>query len=284
VSFLAGKSRHTKSRNRLVSGNILKNAVKKVSKKITGKPAKKNMKKTVMRTHTAVARVSKGKKVSISKKLDKVLNIENQLLLEEKRIESREKNIQKDEQRLEQLEQKAVNEERSENREIERLEEEIESKESKEESELEKLERLEKEIKNEVGEHPLTHITSRDIIKGCVGAFIGLAIHYTFTYGVEISHGLSFTRASILFPFTFIVGLLFIYATGFRKVKDPKILIFMPLRLMILYVCAIVMSIVVLFLFYPEFAHDFIESYKMVAGVMLAAVVGACTADLLGKE
>jgi hypothetical protein len=44
------------------------------------------------------------------------------------------------------------------------------------------------------------------------------------------------------------------------------------------------MSILVLVLFYPNFGYNFEESYKMVAAVMLAAVVGACTADLLGKE
>jgi len=258
------------------------NKSKKYNKSVNPVTAKSAKRKTVRQITSAKGH--SNKRASLSKKLDKVLSVENQLLQEEKRIESREKNIQNDEKRLEKLEERVVKGENNENKEIVRLEEELKSNEQKEESELEKLERLETEIKKEVGEHPLTHITSKDIIKGMVGAFIGLAIHYTFTYGVEISHELSFTRASMLFPFTFIVGLLFIYSTGFRKVKDPGILIFIPLRLMVLYVCAGIMSIAVLFIFYPEFGHNFIDSYKMVAGVMLAAVVGACTADLLGKE
>jgi len=58
----------------------------------------------------------------------------------------------------------------------------------------------------------------------------------------------------------------------------------MPVRLFILYVASILMSIFVLYIFYPAFGHEFAESYKMIAGVLLAAVVGACTADLIGKE
>ena len=57
----------------------------------------------------------------------------------------------------------------------------------------------------------------------------------------------------------------------------------MPVRLLVLYICSLIMSVLVLLLFYPNFGHNFLESYKMVAGVMLAAVVGACTADLIGK-
>jgi uncharacterized membrane protein len=191
-------------------------------------------------------------KYSINKKLDKILSVENKLLMVEKDLEKKE------------------------DKEL--------AFESKEESDLEKLERIEKEIKNEIGEHPLAKITYKDVVKGLVGSFVGLAIHYTFVYGVKVSEELTMTRATLLFPLTFLVGLLFIYATGFRKVKDKELLWFMPIRLVVLYVCSLVMSLAVLYLFYPEFGQSFEVSYKMTAGVMLAAVVGACTADLFGKE
>ncbi len=193
---------------------------------------------------------------SVSGKLDRILSVENQLLNEEKRIEQKEDALSREEKRIEQ----------------------------KEESDIDKLEKIEKEIKAEVGTHPLAQVTLKDVTKGLIGSFIGLAIHYTFVYGVEISENLTMTRATIMFPLTFLVGLLFIYATGFRKVQDTKLLLYMPLRLGILYICSLIMSILVLYLFYPTFGHSFEESYKMVAGVMLAAIVGACTADLLGKE
>ncbi|MGV8172258.1 MAG: DUF2391 family protein [Candidatus Woesearchaeota archaeon] len=212
------------------------------------------------------SKIRPAAKKNLSKKLDKVIALENKLLHEELKIEKEENNIKK--------------EENIENKKENRIERVLE----KEESDLERLEKIEKEIKAEVGEHPLAKVTFKDITKGLIGAFIGLAIHYTFVYGVKISEGLTMTRATILYPLTFLVGLLFIYATGFRKVQDKKILVYMPVRLFVLYMCALVMSILVLYLFYPTFGHEFEESYKMVAGVMLAAVVGACTADLLGKE
>ena len=194
----------------------------------------------------------KSKEKNIDNKLDKILSMENKLMSVEKELEHKE------------------------DKEL--------AFEKREESDLEKLERIEQEIKNDIGEHPLAKITYKDVVKGLVGSFIGLAIHYTFVYGVKISEELTMTRATLLFPLTFIVGLLFIYTTGFRKVKDKELLWFMPIRLIVLYVCSLIMSVLVLFIFYPEFGQSFDISYKMVAGVMLAAVVGACTADLVGKE
>jgi len=206
--------------------------------------------------------IAKKKKQNVGNKLDKILSVENRLLHEEHNVEREEKRIELREN------------------EIDKLGDTL----KKEETDIEKLEKIEEEIKAEVGSHPLAQVTLKDITKGFIGAFIGLAIHYTFVYGVEIAEKMTMMRATIMFPLTFLVGILFIYATGFRKVQDTKLLVYMPIRLFILYICSLIMSILVLYLFYPSFGHSFEESYKMVAGVMLAAVVGACTADLLGKE
>lgn len=242
--------------------------VRKISKKVT---KSKHAAKKIL-----ISNDKKNDKKSISKKLDKILNMENRLLKAEEIVEEKENQLMREEKKIE-----------SEERHIELEEHTLDSISktlNREENDIEKLEKIEQEIKKEVGEHPLAQVTLKDLSKGLIGAFIGLAIHYTFMYGVEISEKITMTRATLLFPLTFIVGLLFIYATGFRKIEDKKILIYMPLRLAILYVCSLVMSILILYLFYPNFGHSFEESYKMVAGVMLAAVVGACTADLLGKE
>jgi uncharacterized membrane protein len=224
--------------------------VRKVSKKSKTKKA-----------HRVAKKVSKNNR-SIGNKLDKILAVEGKLLREEEKIEKEEAKIEKEDKGLEKINETL----------------------KREESDIEKLEKIEEEIKAEVGGHPLANVTFKDLTKGFIGAFIGLVIHYTFVYGVEIAEVLTMTRATIMFPLTFLVGLLFIYATGFRKVQDKKLLLYMPLRMFILYTCSLIMSILVLYLFYPTFGHSFEHSYKMIAGVMLAAVVGACTADLLGKE
>ena len=219
----------------------------------------------------------KSKSKSGLKKIDSELS---QVLSVEKSILKEERNVQKKELRIQNEEQKVENGEKT----LEKIEHKVENNEKKEQDELAKLEKLEQEIKSEVGSHPLARITFKDIVKGLVGAFIGLCVHYTFTYGVEIAARIDTARVTLLYIISFFIGLLFIYATGFRKVKDPALLMFMPIRLIVLYIAAIIMSIVVLFIFYPEFGHDLLTSYKMVGGVLLAAVIGACTADLIGKD
>ncbi|MGV8150440.1 MAG: hypothetical protein ACP5NV_01805 [Candidatus Woesearchaeota archaeon] len=249
--------------------------MKKISKNIKKKHVLRTKTKNVAKRANNSSTVSNNN--SISKKLDQILLLQKKLLKEENKIEQEEKV-------LEEEELSTKKEELKEERTLKKIANTITTKEQEEEEELKKLKQLEEQIKKEVGEHPLKKIGVKDVAKGFIGAFIGLAVHYTFIYGVEISEHIDTTRATFLYLLSFIVGILFIYATGFRKIKDPKILMFMPVRLFVLYIASIIMSIVVLFIFYPGFGHEFLESYKMVAGVLLAAVVGACTADLIGKE
>jgi uncharacterized membrane protein len=228
-------------------------------------------------SNTALKKNRTLKNYSINHKLDQILTMQKKLLNEENAIVS-------EESKIEELEKENEVGEELENKKLGTLESEFLKTRQTEDDELLKLQQLEEDIKKEVKEHPLRKITAKDIIKGFVGAFVGLAVHYTFTYGVELSTDLDFTRATFLYFLAFFVGLIFIYATGFRKINDPKVLMFMPIRLLILYIASIITSIFVLFIFYPGFGHNFAESYKMVAGVLLAAIVGACTADLIGKD
>ncbi|MBD3362071.1 DUF2391 family protein [Candidatus Woesearchaeota archaeon] len=151
-----------------------------------------------------------------------------------------------------------------------------------EEEQNEELEDLEEEIKKLTEPHPLRKITYKDVAKGSLGAFIGVVAHYTFVYGIKVAHDIDIVRATILYPLAFIIGGIFLYATGYRKIRVTKILWFLPIRLIILYMIAILTALIVLILFQPEFMHNFWDAYKQLAAVTLTAMIGACAADLIG--
>ncbi len=205
----------------------------------------------------AKKRGKKGK--TISKKLDLVLKGQEKLLNEDLKIEKEEVKEEAKEEEVKRLEERQL-------------------------AELEKLEKIEKEVEREVKQHPLTKITIHDVFKGSLGAIIGTTLHYTVFYGVEIAKDISNTRATIIYLLSFLVGTVFLYVTGFRKVKDSGTIIFLPLRMIILYTVSIIISIAVLFLFFPTFGQSFDEAYRQIATVSLIAVIGACTADLVGKD
>lgn len=189
---------------------------------------------------------------SVNRKLDLILKNQKKLFAEEKRIEAEEAEVH-----------------RQETEELKRLSE---------------LEAVEREIVREVGSHPLKTITYRDVAKGSIGAFVGVGAHYTFVYGVKVAAEIDVARATLLFPISYALGGVFMYMTGFRRIKDPKLLSFLPLRLTVLYATAVITAVLVLLLFNPDFFSDFWMTYKQIATVTLSAVIGACTADLIGKE
>ncbi|MBW2968604.1 hypothetical protein KY314_00605 [Candidatus Woesearchaeota archaeon] len=156
----------------------------------------------------------------------------------------------------------------------------IEEKEQTED--IEELKALEKQIAAITEKHPLRRITIRDLAKGSLGAFIGVVAHYTFIYGIKVAEHIDMVRATILFPLAFILGGVFLYATGYRKIRVKKIIWFLPVRLVILYLISIITATLVLLLFLPEFMHNFTEAYKQLAAVTLTAMIGACVADLIG--
>jgi uncharacterized membrane protein len=195
----------------------------------------------------------------ISKKLDVILK-------EQERI-------RKEEGRIEELGRGEIAEEEA-----------VEKEEEKEISELEKLKRLEAEVKKEVVPHPLKTITYKDIARGSIGALFGSVAHYTFLYSIEVAEKITFFKAILLFILSLIIGALFLYATGFRKIKDPKVIIFLPLRLFVLYTVSIIMSIIVLWFFEPTFGQTFEQGFMQVSTTTLLAIIGACTADLLGRD
>lgn len=147
---------------------------------------------------------------------------------------------------------------------------------------IEELKQIEGRIIAATEPHPLRRITYKDIAKGSLGAFIGVVAHYTFIYGIKVANEIDIARATLLYPLAFVIGAIFLYATGYRKVKSTKILVFLPVRLVLLYMISILMAILVLVIFQPDFMHNFWDAYKQVATVTLTALIGACTADLIG--
>ena len=195
----------------------------------------------------------------IGRKLDRVLKGQEKLFKEEMKVEKEELGEERKEDSIKELEERQL-------------------------TEIEKLEQVEKEVEEQVKQHPLTKVTIRDIYKGSLGAFIGLILHYTIFYGVEIAGKITMVRATILYPLSFLVGMVFLYITGFRKVKESGAVRFLPVRMIVLYTVSIIVSVGVLYLLFPAFGSSFEEAYKQIATVSLLAVIGACTADMLGKD
>jgi uncharacterized membrane protein len=150
-------------------------------------------------------------------------------------------------------------------------------------SELDKLERLEEEIKKDVSPHPLSRITYHDFTKGLIGAFFGVVGHFAFIYGHHIAEGLTITRATVLFIVSLLLLIIFLYFSGFRRIKEYNK--YLPLRVAVIYCTALLVATAVLFLFgilhYPP---HFDEIYTNLSAVSILAVMGAATADLIGGE
>jgi uncharacterized membrane protein len=226
----------------------------------------------VQKVLTRTSKIEKEDKM-LAKKLEAVLANQKVMLQNEKQELAAQKEMLKDEKTV------------LKNNSIElKNDKEIQALEKKQLEELKKLEALEKEIEKHIEPHPLLKVGVRDIVKGSIGALAGVVLHYTFVYGVKITEQLSMVRATLLFMLCFLIGFVFLYATGFRKVQDKKILYFMPIRLVILYLVSLAMSIIVLWFYYPTFGVHFSDSYTQVASVMLPALIGACTADLIGRD
>lgn len=168
---------------------------------------------------------------------------------------------------------------------IEQKEEEIENLERRSLAELEKLERLEKKVSREVAPHALLKITYRDLIRSAIGSLVGILGHFSFFYGLEIAEKISVLRATVLYLVALVIAFGFMYYSGFRKVKEIKIISFIPLRALVVYLTALVMILIVLFLFgFVSLSTPWEVVYKSISTLSLLAVLGASTADILGHE
>ena len=174
---------------------------------------------------------------------------------------------------------------------IEKKEESIEQKETaimagekKIEQETEKVEKLEKEIKREVTPQPLKQLTIKDLNKGIIGAFIGVVAHFAFIYGKTIATQITTLRASILFAFSYVLIIILMYETGYREIKEKRLLGILPKRATAIYLTSIIMIPVIFLLFNQLNFSDPIGMFKEIAVTSVLASVGAGTADLIGRD
>ena len=196
----------------------------------------------------------------LNRKLDMILKKEEHLDNEEKEILKREKRIEKEESKVE-------------NEETDELSLQLQ--------ELGELKKLRKELTPDV----IKRMTVRDIIRGSFGAFVGTVLNYNLLWGIEVAKQMDMTKATLLYPISFVIGMVFLYATGYKKIKEKKsVILLLPMRMIVIFMVSLIISILVLMFFHPGFMADFDVAYKQTAAVLLLAVVGACTADLIGRS
>ncbi|PIN79812.1 hypothetical protein COV16_02235 [Candidatus Woesearchaeota archaeon CG10_big_fil_rev_8_21_14_0_10_34_8] len=211
------------------------------------------------------------KNSAIGQSIAQILKNQKQLLASQKELSSAVKKITEEEKVVES--------------EVSKEEEGLALFEEKEMHEMKQLEVLEKQIEEEVRENPLRKITYRDFTKGMIGAFVGIVAHFSFLEGLQVAEYFTVFRATILYGLSLVIGIAFLYFAGFRSVKDNMILKIIPLRILVIYASAIFVVVVVLFLFgIITSASHFEEVYKTVSAISVLAMLGACTADLIGKE
>ena len=203
------------------------------------------------------------KKLSLSQKLDKILQNEEKILKNQDKILG-------EEEKIEELERQEL-----------KNEEELEKS---EEDTLKELESLKRQISKNISS-PMKNITKRDMIKGFIGAFVGLMSHFAFTKGADLSTNITVFRASLLYVVAFIIIVLMLYYTGFRNVQKHVVLKFMPLRALVLYSVSIVTIVVVNLLFGKILISSSLTEYYLLIGTnIILAAMGAGTADLIGRE
>lgn len=200
---------------------------------------------------------------SLNKKLDLLLKNQKKILENENKILGEENTIR--------------------DLELEELENEKNFK-NNEEKTLKELEHLEKEFKMK-SSSTIASVTYRDAVKGFIGSFIAGMGHFAFAKGYELSLDIDFLRATYLYVVAFGMIILMLYYTGFKNVKKHLVFKFMPIRVLILYSVSILSILIINLLFgkliYP---FNFFEVYSLVGASIILAVMGAGTADLIGRE
>lgn len=201
--------------------------------------------------------------VSLNDKLDIILSNQKKILKNEERILG-------EEVKIEEFETRELNDDNL----MEKSEEDI----------LKELSHLENEFKTSFS-HPLKKITKRDIVKGFIGAFVGVMSHFAFSKAADIAITLEPWRSTVLYVVAFFIITIMLYYTGFRNIEKHLIVKFMPIRATLLYLVSILTIIFVNALFGKlHFPVSFLEMYNLVGASIIIAVMGAGTADLIGRS
>ncbi|NQZ84773.1 MAG: hypothetical protein HRU03_03560 [Nanoarchaeales archaeon] len=152
-----------------------------------------------------------------------------------------------------------------------------------EEETLDELAKIEAKLNQSISK-PLKLVTKRDLFKGFIGSFVGVMGHFAFSKAADIANNLSMYQTSFLYFVAAVIVIIMLYYTGFRNIEKQIILKFMPLRAITLYSVSIFTILFVNLIFGKiDFPLEFTQIYKIVGANIILAVMGAVTADLLGK-
>lgn len=214
------------------------------------------------------------KSLSQEKKIDLILKKLDRIEKAQTILQNEEEQLIHDEETMLSMEKKGISEESI-----------IEKKEDETIDELKKIEELEKNIKEGLKDTPLKRVTYKDVTKGMIGAFFGIVGHFAFVEGTHISEEFSFLRSTMLLVTSFVIILIFLYFSGFRKVNEKFVFEFLPLRAIVIFFSSILTVFFVLLIYGVIGANtSFIHIYNSVAAISILAVLGAGTADLIGKN
>ena len=230
-----------------------------------GKP-KSTSKKNIKRVKKTKPQTTKKEAQAEAPKPMKEALHELEILAEERKVDHKIDDIEKEEEAIEQKESAIINEEKN----IERKTEEVE--------------RLEKEIKKEVTTKPLTAFKVKDLNKAIIGAFIGVVAHFGFIYGKLIAENISILRATLLIVLSYLVIIILMYETGYREIKEKKLLGILPKRATAVYFTSLIVTVIIFFMFNLIDFSNPIGFYKEIAVTSVLASVGAGTADLIGRD
>lgn len=151
-----------------------------------------------------------------------------------------------------------------------------------EKKEIKELASLEKKLNEGLKGSPLKKVTFKDLGKAVIGSFAGIVSHFSIIEGVHFAENVSLTKSTSFLVISFVVGFIILYYAGFRRVKQVKFLLFLPLRLVVIYLTTIAVILISLSIF--GFGGDFGLLYRQVSVMSLPAIIGACAVDLIGEE
>ncbi len=202
------------------------------------------------------------KDTSLNEKLDKILINQEKILENESKILGEELKI-----------------EEMETKDLEGDEKTIQN----EEEALKELAKLEKSIKSSISS-PLKKMTYQDLLKGFIGAFIGVMGHFAFAKAADLVPYIDPIRSALMYVIALIIIVGMLYFTGFRKIEKQVVMKFIPLRATSLFLVSIFTIILVNVLFNKiHYPFSFSEIYSIVAVNIILASMGATTADLIGR-
>ena len=204
---------------------------------------------------------------------DKILQKERALKAEEERILGMEARIKEEERRILREEEEIISEEKK----IEKREEEMRKKE-------EAIQEFTQRIDQEITDIPLKRLSVQDIYKATVGAFLGVVAHYAFAEGLHVAEELSMTRATFILIVSYFIGVMLIDKSGFRKVREQRVLKIIPLRVTVIYFISLLVIIAINILFNQFHLDALGEAYRSVAATSLLAMIGSASADMIGHD